>query len=228
MPQPFMLPQPVPYQTFLAQFAPAQAVPVAAPPAAPAPIAAAPAQPATTTQQAVPSPTTTTPAPTAVAANTAPSSPAVPAPAAPAAVSTVVPLTATPLPEVTSPSATQAAPAAAQAIPGTVVHFEFDSAELNNSGRLVLNGWLMDVPKDLPLRLTGHSDRLGPETYNLSLSQRRAMTVQQYLVEKGMKSEAMQIMAKGEKAPVIKCKGGATPATKTCLAPNRRVEVDPR
>ena len=77
------------------------------------------------------------------------------------------------------------------------------------------------------MRVSGHADRLGPEPYNLNLSLRRAEAVKQYLSEKGISPRRIQLQAKGEAEPVKRCKGGATPATKACLAPNRRVEIDP-
>jgi outer membrane protein OmpA-like peptidoglycan-associated protein len=110
-----------------------------------------------------------------------------------------------------------------------VVHFAFDSAELDASGRLVLDAWLLQGgARDRAIRITGYADRLGPEPYNLLLSQQRAEAVQRYLADKGMKTENLQILALGEQHPVARCKGGPTPATKACLAPNRRAEISPR
>ena len=105
-------------------------------------------------------------------------------------------------------------------------HFAFDSAQLTDAGRAAIDAWLENVPKGARVRLTGHADRLGPVPYNLDLSRQRAESVQRYLVEKGFDAGNITLIAMGENAPVKRCPGGATPATKACLAPNRRVEIE--
>lgn len=104
-------------------------------------------------------------------------------------------------------------------------HFAFDSAELTDAGRAAIDAWLRQVPAGMRVRLTGHADRLGPAPYNLELSRRRAEAVRDYLVQRGYVAADIQVLAKGESEPVKHCAGGATPVTKACLAPNRRVEV---
>lgn len=126
----------------------------------------------------------------------------------------------------TTPAMLQSAPAAADIIEA-VAHFAFDSAELTAAGRAELDAWLARTPRGTQVVVTGHADRLGPAPYNLKLSQRRAETVRRYLIERGWDARDIQIVAKGEAAPVKRCKGAASPATIACLAPNRRVEIDP-
>lgn len=109
-----------------------------------------------------------------------------------------------------------------------LAHFEFDRAELSEQARSELDAWLTQpIPKGKTLRVTGHADRLGPAYYNMKLSGRRALTVKKYLVGKGVEGTDIKVVAKGESEPVKYCKGGATKATIACLAPNRRVEIDP-
>lgn len=109
-----------------------------------------------------------------------------------------------------------------------LAHFEFDRAELSDKARAELDAWLSQpIPKGKALRVTGHADRLGPAAYNKKLSGRRAETVKKYLVGKGVENQDIHVVAKGESEPVKHCKGGATKATIACLAPNRRVEIDP-
>lgn len=162
-------------------------------------------------------PPAASPAPAAVPAEPMAAQPAPPALPAPA-------MAAVPAAPAETPS--QAAPAPVQE--SIVVHFAFDSAELDASGRLVLDAWVLQADKTQAIRITGHADRLGPEPYNVILSRRRAEVVKQYLTDKGMKADNLDVQARGEAAPVVRCKGGPTPATKECLAPNRRVEIDPR
>ena len=125
------------------------------------------------------------------------------------------------------PQAIDAEPALVK-LEDTKTHFNFDSAELTEAGRDALDAWLVDAPKDIPILITGHADRLGPSIYNQKLSRRRAVNVMRYLTDKGMRPNDIKVAAKGESQPVVTCKGGATPKTKACLAPNRRVEIKAR
>jgi len=137
-------------------------------------------------------------------------------------------------PVIAPPAAPEAAlPATAQTIAAeaaavdALAHFDFDSANLTPVGRAVLDAWLTEAPKGKSIRVSGYADRLGPEPYNLKLSLRRAEAVKQYLAGKGYDPRKIQLEAKGEAEPVKSCKGDATPITKACLAPNRRVRIDP-
>ena len=74
--------------------------------------------------------------------------------------------------------------------------------------------------------ITGHTDRLGSDEYNLELSKRRAEAVKGYLVDKGVEPGRLRALGKGESNPVVECPD-ADPATLIkCLEPNRRVEVE--
>ena len=176
--------------------APAPAVVVATPPSKPV-ATEAPKETART------APVTTTPTWTAVAIPPTPAAAPVAAPAA-------------------QPAETMPKPAPVE---DTLAHFEFDSAELTETGRAMLDAWLAQAAGDMPIRVTGHADRLGPEPYNDRLSLQRAETIKKYLTEKGKTAKHIEIIAKGEAQPVVGCLGGADPETKACLAPNRRAEI---
>lgn len=107
-----------------------------------------------------------------------------------------------------------------------LAHFEFDSAELTPLGRTMLDDWIKQAAGDVPVRVTGHADRLGPEPYNDKLSLLRAESVKKYLIQKGKTAKRIEILARGEKLPLISCAGDASPETKACLAPNRRAEIN--
>ncbi len=154
---------------------------------------------------------------------------AAPAPAAVPAVTAALAPSPAARPETPSsaPSASATAPRAITLEDG-LAHFDFDRAELSARGLSELDAWLQQpLPAGTTLRVTGHADRLGPAAYNLKLSGRRAETVKQYLVNKGVAATDIQVVAKGESEPVKHCKGGASKATIACLAPNRRVEIQP-
>lgn len=144
----------------------------------------------------------------------------------PAALPVTVETSPATAPEAAPPTTAQAT-AAEAAIADALAHFDFDSATLTPAGRAVLDAWLNEAPKDKSIRVSGHADRLGPEPYNLQLSLRRAEAVKQYLAGKGYDPRRIQLEAKGEAEPVKRCKGDATPIIKACLAPNRRVRIDP-
>lgn len=135
---------------------------------------------------------------------------------------------AEPLPvvEAAAPTVDPEAARKAREAEDALAHFAFDSAELTDLGKKELDAWLAQAAKDKSIRLTGHADRLGPSQYNMELSRRRAETVRKYLRDKGLAAKHIQVVAKGEQEQVIDCKGGPTPATKACLAPNRRVVIE--
>ena len=70
------------------------------------------------------------------------------------------------------------------------------------------------------IRVTGHTDSLGDDDYNLRLSEQRAEAVQAYLIDKGVKSERIRTDGKGEAVPV------ASNKTAPGRAQNRRVEIE--
>ena len=74
--------------------------------------------------------------------------------------------------------------------------------------------------------ISGYTDRLGSETYNMELSQRRADSVKDYLVSKGVASSRLTAVAKGESNPLVQCTDTKRADLIKCLEPNRRVEVE--
>lgn len=105
-------------------------------------------------------------------------------------------------------------------LPESIVNFAFDSAELTASGKANLDK-LSEVLKNNPdtnINIYGHTDSKGTDAYNQGLSERRAASVKNYLISKGVVSSRMFTMGVGEKEPV------ATNDTEAGRAQNRRVE----
>lgn len=76
--------------------------------------------------------------------------------------------------------------------------------------------------------LVGHADRLQGRgfEYNQQLSQRRARSVRELLVERGLSAEIIDDQYRGDTQPVQSCDGvKAGEALRECLIVNRRVEV---
>ena len=74
--------------------------------------------------------------------------------------------------------------------------------------------------------VTGYTDRLGSDKYNLKLSERRAVAVREYLIGKGIDGSRLKAIGKGEANPVVQCNDKKRADLIACLAPNRRVEVE--
>jgi outer membrane protein OmpA-like peptidoglycan-associated protein len=82
---------------------------------------------------------------------------------------------------------------------------------------------------DLPMiQVRGYTDRLGSAAYNRDLSQRRANAVREYLIRAGVPADRLVAVGYGPADPVVACEGVAPRAQLvSCLAPNRRVVVEP-
>ena len=103
-----------------------------------------------------------------------------------------------------------------------MVHFDVDSAELTSRARGILNdvaGQLVGK-RSATVNLEGHADATGDESYNQSLSQRRADQVANFLIGRGVhKSQLTDINAFGETSPA---EGNDNAGGR---AANRRVEL---
>ena len=108
--------------------------------------------------------------------------------------------------------------------------FEFDSAELTAAGRSRLDEVLSSLSakalENKQIEITGYTDRIGPDTYNQGLSERRAQAVRDYLVSKGLPGNAINTQGLGASKPVVGCEGERGAALIDCLAPNRRTEIE--
>lgn len=115
----------------------------------------------------------------------------------------------------------------------TDVLFDFDKAVLKPQGQQALDKMFDEAksmdPQNGFVSVTGYADRIGSEQYNLKLSEERAKTVANYLMDKGKQEEKIKAVGMGEANPVT----GNTcdkvrPFSKLveCLAPDRRVEVE--
>ncbi|SFL01226.1 OmpA-OmpF porin, OOP family [Nitrosomonas aestuarii] len=108
--------------------------------------------------------------------------------------------------------------------------FDFDSATLKPNGKVALDEFvrgLEGVNFDVIVAV-GHADRIGNPDYNQRLSVRRAESVKDYLMSKGIPDNRIFTDGKGETQPVTgdTCQGKTSRALKECLAPDRRVEIE--
>ena len=106
--------------------------------------------------------------------------------------------------------------------------FEFDRAELRMPQAKLdeVAVALSNNPQLNNITISGYTDRLGSDQYNMKLSQRRADAVKAYLTNKGIAASRLTAVAKGESNPVVVCTNKKRADLINCLEPNRRVEVE--
>jgi OOP family OmpA-OmpF porin len=106
--------------------------------------------------------------------------------------------------------------------------FGFDKSKLQEGAKPILDGVVAKLKEHEEFKLvmvSGYTDRIGSETYNQKLSERRANEVKEYIVSQGIDASRLQAIGKGESEPVVDCKGVKGKKLIECLAPNRRVVI---
>lgn len=126
-------------------------------------------------------------------------------------------------PEPEAPPPPPPAPAPKKKIVLRGVNFDFDKATLRPDGKPVLDeaARILKENPEITVQVRGYTDSIGSEGYNLQLSVRRAETVKNYLVSKGIAASRLQVKGFGEADPV------ASNDTADGRAQNRRVELVP-
>ena len=113
--------------------------------------------------------------------------------------------------------------------------FDFDKATLRPEGKAKLDELVAKAGaiKLEVILVVGHTDRIGSDSFNQGLSERRAAAVKTYLVSKGIEANRVYTEGKGEKNPVTgdKCKkmgpeNGANKKLVACLQPDRRADIE--
>jgi outer membrane protein OmpA-like peptidoglycan-associated protein len=78
---------------------------------------------------------------------------------------------------------------------------------------------LMGINSTWKLRISGHTDNVGPREANLGLSRRRSESVKKYLISKGIAADRFEVLYFGPDKPI------APNNTEDGRARNRRVEM---
>ncbi len=90
-----------------------------------------------------------------------------------------------------------------------VVYFASDSTSLNQMGLETLDSTAnMLRSASGPLRVEGHTPTLGGDAYNVGLAQRRAQTVRDALIARGVADARIATVALGETAPARRTADG--------------------
>jgi peptidoglycan-associated lipoprotein len=90
---------------------------------------------------------------------------------------------------------------------GDRVFFETDSSELTDQARATLDKqaqWLSNYNR-YAFTVEGHADERGTREYNIALGARRAQTVREYLVSRGVSAARMRTISFGKERPVAVC-----------------------
>jgi sodium-type flagellar protein MotY len=110
-----------------------------------------------------------------------------------------------------------------ESISQTIIHFPLDVHTLDAASRELLQGVASYIQADsgiTAVQIAGHADDQGEDRYNLRLSARRAKSVQDELINLGVKSSLIKSHHYGESRP--KMRGRSEQAR----AANRRVEIE--
>ena len=101
---------------------------------------------------------------------------------------------------------------------GDRVWFGFDSADINDEGRAVLDkqaAWLKEYGS-VNITVEGHCDERGTREYNLALGQKRASSAKKYLVAAGVPASRVETVSYGKERPE------ATGSSEEAWSQNRR------
>ncbi|MFL5071618.1 MAG: peptidoglycan-associated lipoprotein Pal [Xanthobacteraceae bacterium] len=101
---------------------------------------------------------------------------------------------------------------------GDRVFFETDATELTPQSRTTLDKqaqWLQYYNR-YTFTIEGHADERGTREYNIALGAKRAQTVREYLVSRGIDGNRMRTISYGKERPVAVCNDIS------CWSQNRR------
>ena len=101
---------------------------------------------------------------------------------------------------------------------GDRVFFESDQTDLTSTARGTLDKqaqWLQQYNR-YSFTIEGHADERGTREYNIALGARRAQTVREYLVSRGIPANRMRTISYGKERPVAVCNDIS------CWSQNRR------
>ena len=87
------------------------------------------------------------------------------------------------------------------------IYYDFDKWDLREDALPELDK-LVSILRDNPgirIQLFSHTDCRGTEKYNIELSQKRASSAVNYLIAKGISSDRLAAIGKGEDSPIVQC-----------------------
>lgn len=88
-----------------------------------------------------------------------------------------------------------------------VVHFDFDKSNIKASEQSIVDSavaYINKNPKAKTVVAIGHCDIHGTAEYNMALGMKRAMSVKQALVNKGVDPSIIEVISKGKSEAIFK------------------------
>ncbi len=125
----------------------------------------------------------------------------------------------------------EALPVKAEKTRVQAVYFDFNKAELSRASKKALADAAakLKIEGSQSVAVVGFADRLGNAAYNERLALKRAKTVRDYLVAKGVKAKKVEVRSLGNAAPKTDCSEKLVRKAKiSCLSEDRRVEIEVR
>lgn len=98
------------------------------------------------------------------------------------------------------------------------IHFAFDKSEITDSAKAILDEKVavFRANPEMTIAISGYTDLIGTDAYNMALGERRANASKAYLVSRGIDGNRITIESMGESRPITDAPGVAG------QAPNRR------
>ncbi|WP_230080331.1 OmpA family protein [Winogradskyella marina] len=106
-----------------------------------------------------------------------------------------------------------------------IIYFDFDKSNIRKDAQVELEKVyaVLNFYPDLKIDIRSHTDSRGNDSYNKALSQRRATSTLNYLVDKGIDASRLSAQGMGETQHVNNCSNGV-PCSKGEHQKNRRSE----
>ena len=84
------------------------------------------------------------------------------------------------------------------------IYFDHDKSEIKAEFHEYLSKMarILEGIHDLRIKVTGHTDAVGTDEYNIGLSERRARAIKEFFLERGINEDKLEIDFKGKRMPV--------------------------
>jgi peptidoglycan-associated lipoprotein len=102
------------------------------------------------------------------------------------------------------------------------IFYDYDRSELKPDARAALTSKLplLRANPTMRIRIAGHTDERGSDTYNIALGQRRAAAAKRFLVDQGIAADRIETVSFGEDRPA------AMGSMESAWSRNRRSEFE--
>lgn len=111
---------------------------------------------------------------------------------------------------------------AARAAFAQTIYYAYDKSDLTAESRATLTAKvpLLRANPNLRIRIAGHTDERGSDSYNVALGQRRAAAAKRFLVDQGIAAARIETVSFGEERPA------AMGSDESAWSRNRRAEFE--